>query len=112
MIRMRIATLSLAVLAALALAATAGAQVRVEEKVNLTVTGEITALDAAARQITVKDAHDAELVYAVDGSATILSGANQKLALGELQKGWHVVMNGHEAGGRRLVTYVKVVKQP
>jgi Cu/Ag efflux protein CusF len=111
MMQMRIATLSFTVLAALALAATAGAQARVEEKVNLVVTGEITALDAAAQQITVKGEHDDGLVYAVDASATILAGAKE-LALGELQKGWHVVMNGHEAGGRRLVTYIKVVKQP
>ena len=108
---LRIATLSLVTLAALAAAGTAAAQARVEEKVNFALTGEVIAIDAMKRQITVQGEHDKGAVYAVDRSATILLGA-QKLELTEIQKGWHVVMNGHQAGGQTLVTYIKVVKTP
>jgi len=89
----------------------ASAQARVEEKANFALTGEILAIDAMKRQITVKGEHDKGGVYAVDRSATILLGA-QKLELTELQKGWHVAMNGHTANGQTLVTYIKVVKTP
>lgn len=70
-------TLAAALLLALAWAAGAGAQARVEEKVNLTVTGDIKALDAAARRITVESTSDDGIVYEVDRSATIMSGAQK-----------------------------------
>jgi ABC-type Fe3+-hydroxamate transport system substrate-binding protein len=95
----------------LAWASAGTAQPRENEKVNLVVTGEVTALDAAARKITVKSTNDEGVVYGVDASATILSGS-QTLALGDLRVGWSVAMNGHGTGEDRLVTYIKVVKKP
>ena len=100
-------TLSVGVL----MPAMAGAQARVEEKVSFGVTGEITAVDADAQTITVKGENDEGLVYAVDGSATVLAGSEGQ-SLGDLAVGSSVVMNGHGDGARRVVTYIKVVKAP
>jgi Cu/Ag efflux protein CusF len=94
-----------------ALASAASAQPRVEEKVNIAVTGDITALDAAARKITVKSTNDDGVVYEVDGPATIMLG-DKKVGLGDLKVGWNVAMNGHRHLDSRLVTYIKVVKSP
>lgn len=104
--------LTLALLSSLALAHTAAAQARVEEKVNVTVTGEIVAVDATASRIVVKSTGDNGVTYDVDGSATIMSDAD-KLALGDLRAGWSVVLNGHRSGtGNPVATYIKVVKRP
>jgi hypothetical protein len=94
-----------------ALAPSAGAQARVEEKVGFGVTGEVAAVDAEARTIKVKGEHDEGLVYDVDGSATVLAGSEGR-SLGDLAVGSSVVMNGHGEGSRRVVTYIKVVKAP
>ncbi len=93
------------------LAPSAGAQARVEEKVSFGITGELAAVDAAARTIKVKGEHDEGLVYGVDGSATVLAGSEAR-SLGDLAVGSSVVMNGHGEGSRRVVTYIKVVKAP
>jgi hypothetical protein len=117
MMRCRISTLGSALalgsvlMWGIALAGTATAQPRVEERLGFAVTGEITALDAAARKITVKSTNDEGKVYAVDASATIMSGS-QKLALGDLKKGWTVVMNGQDDPAGKRVTYIKVAKAP
>lgn len=89
----------------------AGAQARPEEKVNIAVTGDITAIDAAARKITVKSTNDAGVVYDVESSATIMSGGKD-IALDDLRVGWNVAINGHEVRGNRGVTFIKVVKAP
>lgn len=107
----RIAMLGFALLTGLALAGAVGAQVRVEEKVNVVATGEILAIDAAARSLTVKSTFDEGIVYTVAENATIQKGA-AALPLAELRVGWSVVMNGHNDGTRKLVTYIKVVKAP
>lgn len=98
-------------LCTLAWASAVQAQPREEEKVNIAVTGDITALDAAARKITVKSTVDEGVVYEVDAAATIMSG-DQKVALGDLKVGWNVAMNGHRHQDERLITYIKVVKSP
>lgn len=110
---MRARTLALAasLLWIFALAGTAHAQARVEERGNLVVTGDITAVDAEARTITVKSTNDEGLVYKVDGTASIMAGA-EKRALSDLKVGWTVAMNGHRDGDSRLVTFIKVVKAP
>jgi hypothetical protein len=95
----------------LAVADLAFAQARVEEKVNIAVTGDITALDAEARTITIKSTNDDGVSYTVDGSATIMKGG-QTLQLGDLKEGWNVAVNGHRAGDTRLLTMIKVVKAP
>ena len=100
-------------LSSLALATTAYAQARVEENVNVAVTGDVVAVDAAARRLTVKSTFDDEagLVYEVDGAATIMKGSD-KVALEDVRIGWNVAMNGHRVGDTRRVTYIKVVKAP
>jgi hypothetical protein len=107
----RISTLGLVALVGLTIAAAADAQQRAEEKVNIAVTGDIQAVDAAANSITVKSTNDEGVVYRVDDSATIMRGAD-RIALGDLQVGWNVAMNGHDDGTTKLVTYIKVVKGP
>jgi hypothetical protein len=110
--RSRTLVLILTLLSSLALAHTAAAQARVEEKVDVTVTGEIVAVDAAARRIVVKSTGDAGVAYDVAATATIMSDAD-KLALGDLKAGWSVVLNGHRSGtGNPVATYIKVVKRP
>jgi len=113
--RPRIPTLAFALVlmavAGLALARTSNAQPRVEEKTNIAVTGDITAIDAATRSITVKSTHDEGVDYTVDGSATIMRGAS-KIALEDLKTGWNVVVNGHDDGTTKRITFIKVVKAP
>jgi hypothetical protein len=87
------------------------AQVRVKEKVNVAATGEITAIDAATKSLTVKSTNDEGVVYVVDDSATIMRGAT-KLTLADLQKGWSVAVNGHDDGTQKLLVFIKVVKAP
>ena len=94
-----------------ALAGAAAAQPRVEERLGFAVTREVTAIDAAARKITVKSTNDEGVVYTVDASATIMSGS-QKLALGDVKKGWTVVLNGQDDPAGKRVTYIKVAKAP
>jgi len=110
-IRQPLFVLAPALLSILLLAGVATAQPRVEENVNLIVTGEITALDAAARSITVKSTNDDGVAYQVEASATIMLDA-KKLEFGDLKTGWSVVMNGHQAGESRRITLIKVVKAP
>jgi hypothetical protein len=40
-----------------------------------------------------------------------MSGS-KKVALGDLKKGWRVVLNGDDDGARKLVTYMEVVDAP
>jgi hypothetical protein len=95
----------------LAFVSVAGAQPRVEEKANLAVTGDIKAIDVAARKITIESTNDDGITYGVEDVATIMKGS-QKLALGDLKVGWNVAVNGHELRGDRTLTYIKVVKAP
>jgi hypothetical protein len=107
----RVFVLVCVLLWSIVLAGGAAAQPRVEENVNLVVSGDITAIDADARTITVKSTNDDGIAYQVDDSATIMSGA-KKLALGDLKTGWSVAMNGHRTGDARRITLIKVVKAP
>lgn len=95
----------------LALASAAAAQPRVEEKANIAVTGDIKAIDVAARKITIESTNDDGVVYDVESVATIMKGAD-KLALGDLKVGWNVVANGHDLRGNRTLTFIQVVKAP
>jgi Cu/Ag efflux protein CusF len=95
----------------LALTSAAGAQPRVEEKANIAVTGDIEAIDVAARKLTIQSTNDDGVVYGVEDAATIMMGS-QKLELGDLKVGWNVAVNGHELRGNRTLTYIKVVKAP
>jgi len=109
--RTRISTVAIVLMLGLVLGSAVIAQVRVTEKVNVVATGEITAIDAATKSLTVKSTNDEGVVYVVDDSASIMKGAT-KLALADLQKGWSVAINGHDDGTRKLLTFIKVVKAP
>jgi len=109
--RARISTLVSVLVVGLVLAGAVAAQVRVKENVNISLTGEITAIDASAGTLTVKGEDDDGIVYSVDRSATIMSGGKD-LALGDLKTGWSVAVNGHDDGATKRVSYIKVVKAP
>jgi len=115
MTRARISTLSiglvLGLVLGLTLAGAASAQMRTKEKVGFVVTGEITAIDAAAKTLTVKSTNDEGVVYTVGDGTNIMSGA-KKLAFGDLAKGQHVAINGQDEGATKRATYIKVVKAP
>jgi hypothetical protein len=117
MARARISTVAAAFALASLLAApltlpgSAAAQARVEEKVNVAVTGDIVAIDAPTRVIVVRSTNDKGVVYVADASATILKGATT-LKLEDLQTGWNVAINGHDDGETKLITMIKVVKAP
>jgi Cu/Ag efflux protein CusF len=100
-----------ALLAGLALAAPAFAQPRAEEKANIAITGDVKAVDVVANTITIQSTLDEGVTYDVDAGTTIMSGA-AKISLGDLKPGWNVAANGHELRGRKLLTYIKVVKAP
>ena len=95
----------------LALASTVHAQARVDEKVNLAVTGDVTAIDPDARMITVKSTND-------EGSSTRWTAARRSWRVSTTapssisRSGGNVAVNGHRTGDARLVTFIKVVKAP
>lgn len=89
----------------------AAAQARVEEKMNVAVTGDILAIDVPGRVIAVKSTNDRGVVYHVDAASTIMKGATN-LKLEDLKTGWNVAMNGHDDGQQILITLIKVVKAP
>jgi uncharacterized membrane protein len=96
----------------LATADTATAQARVEERLGFAVTGDVKAIDAAAKTITIKSTNDDGVVYAVDPTATLMRGG-QTIPLSDVQVGWNVAVNGQEArDGARTITMLKVTKAP
>jgi hypothetical protein len=107
----RTCLLGLIVLSALVWTSAAGAQARVEEKVNIAVTGDIKAIDVAARKITIQSTLDDGITYQVEDVASIMKGA-EKLTLGDLKVGWNVAVNGHDLRGTRTLTLIQVVKAP
>jgi len=103
--------LAIALLLALSWVHAAGAQPRQEEKANIAVTGDIEAIDVAARTITIKSTHDEGVTYDVESVATIMKGG-QKIGLGDLKVGWNVVVNGHDLRGKKTLTLIQVTKAP
>jgi hypothetical protein len=107
----RIAAIACSLVLALGIASVAGAQARERERGTIAVTGDITALDAATRSITVKSTNDEGVTYTVEESATIMKGgADAKLE--DLKVGWNVTVAGHELRGAKSLTYIKVMKAP
>ncbi len=109
--RIRIAMVASVLMLGLVLGSAVTAQVRTTEKANIVATGEITAIDAATKSLTVKSTNDEGVAYVVDDSASIMKGAT-KLALADLKPGWSVAINGHDDGTRKLLTLIKVVTAP
>jgi hypothetical protein len=108
---MTAARVSRVVLAALLLAQVGSAQVRQDEPADFAVTGEITAIDTAAKTLTVKGPNDDGGVYQVTDKTTLMSG-DATIGLADLRKGWRVVLNGDLQGGKKVATYVEVVDAP
>lgn len=107
----RISALACALALGLVIADAAFAQARVRERGNIAVTADVTAVDAEARKITLKNLDEEAIEYNVDQSATILRGATD-IKLGDLKPGWNVTVQGHDDGTTRLLTYIKVMKAP
>lgn len=102
--------LGLAVLAGLTLfvATTASAQEIKKEAMDRSASGEIVAIDAAARSITLKGANDDGGVFYLNDETTIMSG-DKKLGFGDLKKGQWVALDSDDHEGREVVTYLEVV---
>ena len=111
MMRARISTLAIALVLGFALATSVSAQVRMREKTDFAITGDITAINTAEKTLTLESTNDKGQVYTVNDTTTFMSGAN-KVTFGDLRRGMNVVANGHDDGETRLITYLKITKAP
>jgi hypothetical protein len=111
MTRTRISTLGFALLIGFALATSVSAQVRMREKTDFAITGDITAINTAEKTLTLESTNDKGQVYTVNDTTTFMSGAN-KVTFGDLRRGMNVVANGRDDGETRLITYLKITKAP
>ena len=78
----------------------AGAAAEGEAKVKVQLcTGEITAVDAAASSLTVKNAKDESKTFKVAADCKIAAGENKDAKLADLKVGDKVIVRYEEAGG-------------
>jgi hypothetical protein len=84
------------------------AQVRQQQSTNAGVTGEITAIDSAAKTLTVKGANHDGGVYLTNSYTTIMNG-DKAIGLGDLKKGWHVAVTSDQENGENIAQYITVV---
>ncbi len=84
------------------------AQVRQQQSTNSAVTGEITAIDNAAKTLTVKGANKDGGVYLTNSYTTIMNG-DKSVGLGDLKKGWHVAVTFDQESGKNVAQYISVV---
>ena len=97
---------------ALAFAAPALAQVgEPKEGADFAMTGNVAAVDAAKRTLTLDAPNREGGVLDVDPKAK-LSNGDASIALGDVKPGWRVVVNGDVRKGKRVVTYLEVVDAP
>lgn len=105
----------LAVIAAMllgcALAAGAQAQPIQEEAVKTALTGEVTAVDAEAKTVSVTGANGEKSVFRVDDKTTIMSGS-QKVGLAALAKGDWIAVDADKQGDEQVASYIEVVEDP
>ena len=92
MTRIRSFAIALAAILALGTAPLAHAQKDTTHPYTGAVTGTITALDAAAKTLTVKGANDDGGVFAVNADTQVMNDA-KAIKFGALKKGWGVVVN-------------------
>jgi hypothetical protein len=103
---------ALVLAAALALAGAAVAQVgEQKEAADFAMTGVVQSVDAAKNTLTIEAPNREGGVLDVDPKAMLENG-DQKIGLGDVKKGWSVVVNGDVRGGKRVVTYLEVVDTP
>ena len=92
----------------LVLAAASPAQPREQQSTNAAVTGEVTAIDTAAKTLTVKGANHDGGVYVTNSTTTIMNG-DKAIGLGALKKGWHVAVTSDNKDGKNVAQYITVV---
>jgi hypothetical protein len=92
MTRTRPFAIAFAAILALGVASLAHAQKDTTHPYTGAVTGKITALDAAAKTLTVKGANDDGGVFAVNADTQVMNDA-KAIKFGDLKKGWSVVVN-------------------
>lgn len=107
----RIAAIAFSLVLALGISAVAGAQARERERGTIATTGDITALDAAKRSITIKDSNDESATFVVEENATVMKGGAD-IKLEDLKLGWNVTAAGNELRDVKSLTYIKVMKAP
>jgi hypothetical protein len=86
------------------------AQPREEQSTDVggQVTGEITAIDSAAKTLTVKGANKDGGVYLTNSYTTIMNG-DKNISLSDLKKGWHVAVTSDQKSGKNVAQYITVV---
>jgi hypothetical protein len=89
----------------------ASAQTVQKETADFLMTGEITAIDTAAKTLTLKGANGESGTFTVNDATTIMNG-NAKIPLSGLQKGSRVALNGDDPGDKKIATYIEVVEGP
>jgi hypothetical protein len=95
----------------LLLAATGvSAQPRQEQSTDVggQVTGEIIAIDNAAKTLSVKGANNDGGTYMTNSYTTIMNG-DKTVGLSDLKKGWHVAVTSDKKDGKNVAQYITVV---
>jgi hypothetical protein len=107
----RLQSIGLTLATALLCASFATAQTVQKETADFLMTGEITAIDTAAKTLTLKGANGESGTFVVNDATTIMNG-NAKIPLSGLQKGSRVALNGDNPGDKKIATYIEVVEGP
>lgn len=84
------------------------AQVRQQQSTNLAVSGQITAIDGAAKTLTVMGPNKDGGVFVTNSYTTIMNG-DKGVGLGDLKKGWHVAVSYDQEDGKNVAQYITVV---
>jgi hypothetical protein len=84
------------------------AQPREQQSTNLGVTGQITAIDSAAKTLTVVGPNKDGGVFVTNRYTTIMNG-DKGIGLNDLKKGWHVAVSYDQENGKNVAQYVTVV---
>jgi exosome complex RNA-binding protein Rrp42 (RNase PH superfamily) len=95
-----------------AFAAISQGQVIEDETIDTAMTGEVTAIDAAAKTLTVKGANDEGGVFYVNDKTTILDNSNKPIAFSRLKVGDHVVVDTDTHDGKQVATDIGIVDEP
>lgn len=94
-----------------AAAAIVEAQPIQSETPKITLTGEVTAVDAKAGTISVQGANGEKGVFLVDDKSTTIMSGSQKVALSALAKGDWLAIDGDMKDGKKVATYIEVVEE-
>jgi len=86
------------------------AQPRQEQSTDVggQVTGEIMAIDNAAKTLTVKGSNNDGGTYATNSYTTIMNG-DKAIGLTDLKKRWHIAVTSENKFGKYVAQYITVV---